>query len=131
MNVVCLQGRLARDPDLRYVTNGTSVCHFTIATPDRRKDKVTGEWVDDPAFPSITAWAATAERVGKMLRKGDSVTVQGRLKTETWEKDGKRHSRLTVNASMVRFDKPTPKGTGEFAMKTQTTDPTPQDDVPF
>lgn len=133
MNVVCIHGRLVRDPDMNYSTSGTSRTKFTVATPDRRKNKQTQEWEDDPAFVDCTCWAGVAEKVGQFLKKGDLVAVQGRLQTEKWTtKDGANKSKLSVNAQLVRWDK---KGADINQLTTTTANqqaqPPTGDEVPF
>ena len=62
---------------------------------DRRKN-ANGEWVEETTFVDVTLWSRTAEVASEYLSKGDPVLIEGRLKLDTWEKDGKKNSKLRV-----------------------------------
>ena len=94
-NRVILVGNLTRDPELRYVPSGTAVTEVGLAVNDRRKN-ASGEWVDETTFVDVTLWGRTAEIASEYLNKGSSVLIEGRLKLDTWEKDGKKNSKLRV-----------------------------------
>ena len=94
-NRVILVGNLTRDPELRYIPSGTAVTEIGMAISDRRKDQ-SGNWIEETTFIDVTLWARTAEVVCEYLSKGSSVLIEGRLKFETWEKDGQKHSKLKV-----------------------------------
>jgi len=94
-NRVVLVGNLTRDPELRYIPSGTAVADIGLAVNDRRKNQ-NGEWVEETQFIDVTLWARTAEVAGEYLSKGSSVLIEGRLKYDTWEKDGQKHSKLRV-----------------------------------
>lgn len=94
-NRVILLGNLTRDPELRYIPSGTAVCDIGLAVNDRRKN-ANGEWVDETTFVDVTLWARTAEVASEYLSKGSPILIEGRLKLDTWEKDGKKNSKLRV-----------------------------------
>ena len=94
-NRVILVGNLTRDPELRYIPSGTAVTEIGLAVNDRRKT-ANGEWVDETTFIDVTLWGRTAEVASEYLNKGSSVLIEGRLKLDTWEKDGKKNSKLRV-----------------------------------
>ena len=94
-NRVILVGNLTRDPELRYIPSGTAVTEIGLAVNDRRKNSA-GEWVDETTFVDVTLWGRTAEIATEYLNKGSSVLIEGRLKLDTWEKDGKKNSKLRV-----------------------------------
>jgi single-strand DNA-binding protein len=94
-NRVILMGNVTRDPELRYLANGTALCDLGMAMNRRFKDK-DGNWADETTFVTVTLWARTAEIAGEYLTKGSPVMIEGRLKLDQWEKDGKKNSRLTV-----------------------------------
>lgn len=94
-NRVILVGNLTRDPELRYIPSGTAVTDVGLAVNDRRKN-AQGEWVEDTTFIDVTLWGRTAEVATEYLNKGSSVLIEGRLKLDTWEKDGKKNSKLRV-----------------------------------
>lgn len=94
-NRVVLVGNLTRDPELRYIASGTAVTDIGMAMNDRRKDQ-SGNWIEETTFVDVTLWARTAEVACEYLSKGSSVLIEGRLKFETWEKEGQKHSKLKV-----------------------------------
>ncbi|MFN7813692.1 MAG: single-stranded DNA-binding protein [Planctomycetia bacterium] len=94
-NKVILMGNVTRDPELRYIANGTAVTDITLAVNDRRKT-ASGEWVEETTFVDVTLWGRTAEIAGEYVTKGSPLLIDGRLKLDTWEKDGKKMSKLRV-----------------------------------
>ena len=94
-NRVILVGNITREIDLRQTTGGTAVCEIGLAVNDRRKDQ-SGNWVEDTTFVDVTLWARTAEVAAQYLGKGSPVLIEGRLKLDTWEKDGQTRSKLKV-----------------------------------
>jgi single-strand DNA-binding protein len=93
-NRVILLGNLTRDPELRYVGNGTAVSDIGLAVNDRVKRN--DQWVEEATFVDVTLWGRTAEVANEYLSKGSSVLIEGRLKLDTWEKDGQKRSKLHV-----------------------------------
>ena len=93
-NRVVLVGNLTRDPELRYIPSGTAVSDIGLAVNDRVKRG--DQWVDETTFVEVTLWARTAEIANEYLSKGSSVLIEGRLKLDTWEKEGQKHSKLKV-----------------------------------
>ncbi|SMP58564.1 single-strand binding protein [Neorhodopirellula lusitana] len=94
-NRVVLMGNLTRDIELRYLPSGMAVAEFGLAVNDRRKTS-DGQWVDDPSFFDITLFGRTAEVASEYLSKGSPVLIEGRLKQDTWEKDGQKRSKVKV-----------------------------------
>jgi len=94
-NKVILLGNVTRDPELRYISNGTAVTDIGLAVNDRRKN-ASGEWVEETTFVDVTLWGRTAEIAGEYVTKGSPLMIEGRLKLDTWEKDGKKNSKLRV-----------------------------------
>jgi single-strand DNA-binding protein len=100
INAVFLTGRLTRDPELRTVQAGgedRSVANTGIAVDQYRKDQ------DDKAhFFDLTIWGAFGELVDKKARKGDQVTVTGRLEFSSWENDeGEKRSKVGIVVSQM------------------------------
>jgi single-strand DNA-binding protein len=95
MNRVFLMGNVTRDPELRYISSGTAVTDIGLAINDRRKS-ASGEWIEETTFVDVTLWGRTAEIAGEYVTKGSPLLVEGRLKLDTWEKDGKKNSKLRV-----------------------------------
>jgi single-strand DNA-binding protein len=100
LNNVVLIGRLTRDPDRRFTTNGTAVTTFTLAVDRGGKDK-------GADFVDIQAWKGTAEMCAQYLAKGKMAAVQGRLEISTFEgQDGEKRKVTRVIASNVQFLSP-------------------------
>ncbi len=93
-NRVILVGNLTRDVDVKYLQSGMAVTELGLAVNDRVKRN--NEWVDETTFVDITLWGRTAEIAGEYLTKGSSVLIEGRLKLDSWEKDGKKNYKLRV-----------------------------------
>src|SRR3954462_4716612 len=94
-NRVILLGNLTRDVEVRYLQSGTAVADVGLAVNDRRKGQ-NGEWIEETTFVDVTLWGRTAEVAGESLGKGSPILVEGRLKYDTWEKDGQKRSKLSV-----------------------------------
>lgn len=93
-NRVILVGNLTRDPELRHIPSGTAVAEIGMAINDRVKKG--DQWIDETTFVDITLWGRTAEVANEYLSKGSPALVEGRLKLDTWEKDGQKRSKLKV-----------------------------------
>lgn len=94
-NKVILLGNVTRDPELRYISSGTAVTDIGLAVNDRRKN-AQGEWIEETTFVDVTLWGRTAEVAGEYVSKGSPLLIEGRLKLDQWEKDGKKNSKLRV-----------------------------------
>jgi len=101
-NKVILMGNLTRDPEVRYTQGGTAVSEIGLAVNDKRKD-AKGEWIEETTFVDCTLWGRTAEIAGEYLGKGSQVLIEGRLKLDSWEKDGQKRSKLRVVAENLRM----------------------------
>lgn len=88
VNKVILVGNLGRDPEVRYLENGTPVANFSIATSETYKDRTTGERKEQTEWHNIVLWRGLAGVAEKYLKKGATVYIEGKLRTRSWEKDG-------------------------------------------
>jgi single-strand DNA-binding protein len=103
VNVVVITGNLTRDPELRSLPSGNSVCKLRVAVNSRRKDQG-GQWVDKPNYFDVTVWGAQGENCATYLSKGRPVAVQGRLEWREWEaKDGTKRQAVEIIADAVQF----------------------------
>jgi single-strand DNA-binding protein len=105
LNVVVVTGNLTRDPELRSLASGTSVCKLRVAVNSRRKDSASGEWVDKPNYFDVTVWGAQGENCATYLSKGRPVAIEGRLEWREWEASdgsGKRQA-VEIVANSVQF----------------------------
>lgn len=95
MNRVQLIGRLARDPEVSYTPSNTAVCKFTLAI-----DAVKEDHTD---FPRVTVFGKTAENVGRYMKKGRQIAVEGHIATGSYEKDGKTIYTTDIIGDRVEF----------------------------
>ena len=101
LNVIALQGRLVRDPELRQTTTGKQVATFTLACDRGRRD-ASGKAVAD--FIPVIAWERAAEFAYKWFSKGMMVAVDGRLQSRTYQaKDGTNRTAIEAVASNLNF----------------------------
>jgi single-strand DNA-binding protein len=80
VNKVILMGNCGRDPEVRYLPSGQAVANVSIATSTKRKDKNSGETVEDTQWHRITFYDRLAEIAGEYVKKGRPIYVEGRLK---------------------------------------------------
>lgn len=137
-NKIIIVGYLGRDPELRYIPDGTPVCDFTVATTERRKDK-SGETQEVTTWFRVTAWRRLAELASQYLSKGRQVYLEGRLtQREYQDRDGNTRFSLEVNASDIHFigsrgDEPQVMRAEASGRTRQEPEPAPvtEDDIPF
>ncbi len=104
INKVFILGNLTRDPELKSLPSGIKVCEMGVATNRYWKDRQTGERKSDVEYHNVVVFGTTAENVVKFLKKGDSVFVEGRLRTRSWEaNDGSKRYRTEIVADNVQF----------------------------
>ena len=84
VNKVILIGNCGRDPEIRYLPSGQAVANISIATSTRRKNRDTGETVEDTQWHRVTFYDRLAEIAGEYVKKGRPVYVEGRLKYGTY-----------------------------------------------
>jgi len=80
VNKVILLGNCGRDPEVRYLPSGQAVANVSIATSTKRKDKTSGETVEDTQWHRVTFYDRLAEIAGEYVKKGRPIYVEGRLK---------------------------------------------------
>ena len=101
LNDVTLIGRLVREVEVKYTNSGTAIANISIANNDTvKKDN---QWIDDVSFFDIVVFGSQAENCGKYLKKGSKIAVNGRLKQNRWEKEGKTMSKIEIIASSIQF----------------------------
>lgn len=100
LNTCTLSGRLTRDAELRYTSQGTGVLNFSIA--NNRPINRNGEWDEKANFIDCTLFGGLAEKIVERMRKGVQVSLVGRLDYQAWEKDGNKHSKIVVLVDELR-----------------------------
>jgi len=141
-NQVTLMGNLTRDPELRQIPSGQSVCSFSLAL-NRSYKGSDGEWQEATDYVDVVAWGPLGERVAQYLTKGRPALVSGRLQSRSWEQDGQKRSKLEVIAQDVTFlggrsdssssDSPasTPTKSSKETSNNIDDEPINLDDIPF
>jgi single-strand DNA-binding protein len=103
INRVVMTGNLTRDPELRSLPSGMSVCSLRIACNTRRKG-ASGEWEDKPNYFDVTVWGAQGENCSTYLQKGRPVAISGRLEWREWQNDnGDKRQAVEIIAETVQF----------------------------
>lgn len=100
LNQVTIQGRLGRDPDVRFTGSGQAVANFTLATDESYKDK-NGDKVKKTEWHNIVVWGKSAEYVQQYVKSGDLILIVGKLQTRSSEKDGVKKYTTEVVANEV------------------------------
>lgn len=132
LNNVELIGRVGRDPEMRYTSNGKAVVGFSLATNEMGKDKTT--------WHNITAWEKLAEVCEQYVKKGDLIYLSGRI--EYTENNGKYYTQIVAytvkflsNKSENSGSKEPPKPPTGQGQKPQSApkqgDDLQDDDIPF
>lgn len=122
---VFITGRMACDPELKYLGSGIALANFAVAVNDLKKKDDDSVKV---SFFDCTAWAKTAEILCEHAHKGDGVVLRGSLRQEKWQaKDGVNRSRVVINVNSVVVV-PRSKKAAEGAEPTKSMAP---GDVPF
>jgi single-strand DNA-binding protein len=111
INRVVLVGRLTRDPELRSLPSGTSVCGLRIACNSARKDPA-GELVERPNYFDVSVFGAPGESVSRYMHRGSRVAIDGRLEWREWETaEQERRQAVSIVADTVQFlDSPGERG---------------------
>jgi single-strand DNA-binding protein len=103
INRVVLIGRLTRDPELRALPSGRSVCSLRIACNSSRLD-ADGDRHERPNYFDVSAYGVTADSVARFLRKGSRVGIDGKLDWREWETaEHERRQAVSVSADLVQF----------------------------
>ncbi len=153
INRVVLSGRLTRDPELRSLPSGMSVCSLRVAFNTRKKDPSTGEWGEKGNFIDVTVWGRQGEIVAQYMTKGRAILVDGRLEwREFQDQQGNTRQAIEVVADNTEFiggredaaggggfapRSDVPVDTGDFAPQPAgvanggSSAPAADDDIPF
>ena len=116
INKVIIIGTLGRDPEMRFLPNGNAVCSMSLATDEGYKDKNTGQQVDKTEWHRVEAFGRLAEIIGEYLKKGSKCYIEGKLRTDEYEKDGiKRYSTKIIANEMTMLDSRNSQDSGSNA----------------
>ena len=144
VNKVILIGNLGKDPEVRYLESGSTVANVTLATTESYKDR-NGNRVDNTEWHDLEMWDGLAKIAEQYLKKGSSIYVEGKIKSDTWQDEqgnNRKKTRIRVlNMTMLggrndsmgesRPQQPTVNQNREVRPEeiNQTSDDT--DDLPF
>jgi len=108
INRVVLVGRLTRDPELRALASGLSVCGLRLACNSSRRDPDGDGYIERPHYFDVSVYGPPADAVGTYTSKGSRVAVDGRLEWREWEAaDGQKRQAVSIAADTVQFlDRP-------------------------
>tara|TARA_B100000530_G_scaffold151234_1_gene94964 strand:+ start:289 stop:672 length:384 start_codon:yes stop_codon:yes gene_type:complete len=124
VNKVILIGNLGKDPEVKYLDNGVAVANLSLATSENYKNK-DGEKVTQTEWHDIVLWRGLAEVAEKYLKKGSSVYIEGKLRTNKWvDKDENTRYKTEVLADKLTM-------LGRSQNQEQSSESTSEDDLPF
>jgi single-strand DNA-binding protein len=104
VNKVILLGNCGRDPEIRYMPSGGAVANISIATTSKRKDKTSGETIEDTQWHRVQFFDRLAEIVGEYVKKGAPLYVEGRLKYGKYtDKDGIERNTVDIIATEMQL----------------------------
>lgn len=103
LNKVLLIGRLTRDPESRNLPSGTAVVSFGLAVNRTYTRRETNERVEETCFVDVEAWGRTGETIARYMKKGRQIFIEGRLRFDSWERDGQKRTRHSVVAEGFQF----------------------------
>lgn len=138
VNRVHLIGNLGKDPDIKFLPSGDQVASFSVATSEVWKDKQSGEQKEQTEWTSCVAFGALAKIIGEHLHKGSKVYLEGKLRTESYEKDGEKRYITKVRVSELQMlggaregDESRQKRESKPAQNQSSFDSGFDDDIPF
>lgn len=100
VNKVFILGNVGRDPEIRYLQSGMAACSISVATSTKRKDKQSGEMVEETQWHRVQFFDRLAEVVGEYVKKGSKIHVEGRLRYGKFtNKDGVEQNSTDIIAS--------------------------------
>jgi single-strand DNA-binding protein len=102
INKVILAGNLTRDPEMKFTPSNMAICKIGLAV-NRRYTTADGQRHEEVTFIDCDAFGKTAETIGKFLKKGRPIFIEGRLKLDQWEKEGQKFSKLKVVIDSFSF----------------------------
>lgn len=101
MNRVLLVGRLTFDPDLKKTQAGLSVCNLSLATSEKAERG--GEQKEFTEYHRLVAWGTKADVIAKSCKKDSLIYVEGKIKTESYEKNGQKLKSTKIIVEQIRF----------------------------
>lgn len=104
VNKVILMGHVGKDPEVRYMANGNAVATVSLATSSKRKDKNTGEYIEETQWHRLNFFERLAEICGEYVKKGSQIYVEGRFKYGKYtDKDGIERNTADILVSEMQL----------------------------
>lgn len=105
-NHITVVGNVTREPELKFLPNGSANLRLGVAVNRRWQDKTSGDWKEEVSFFDVTAWRELAENVAESVVKGTRVIVTGRLEQRSWDdkETGAKRSAVEINADSIGPD---------------------------
>ena len=123
INNFILQGRLVRDVEYGTTNSGVSYANFSVAWNEKYNEN------EQQLFMNCRAWRGTADLLNKYFKKGDELVIEGKLVTETYEKDGQNKSSTRMVVDRVHFTYGNKNNDGQGQGQELT--PVDDDNLPF
>ena len=121
---VFLIGNLGKDPEVRYLDNGVAVANISIATTENYKNRK-GDRVSQTEWHDVVLWRGLAEIAEKYLKKGSSVYIEGKIRTNKWgDKDENTRYKTEILADKLNM-------LGRSVNSDDNNTPSTEDDLPF
>jgi single-strand DNA-binding protein len=102
LNKVMLIGNVGQDLDIRFLPSGDQITNLTLATSRRWKDK-NGERQEETTWHNVTMFGSLAKIASEYVKKGSKIYIEGRIKNESWEKDGEKKYRTVIIAETMHM----------------------------
>ena len=132
MNKVQIIGRLGQDPELKKTPGGSACCNFSVAVSEKYKDKTTGQMNETTEWFNVVLWNKSAENAAQYLRKGSQVYIEGKQKTNSWDDNGVKKSRVQLQAmSFLMLDSRGDSNGGGYNQPQQQQSQPTDDSLPF
>ena len=125
-------GNLGKDPEVRYLESGTAVANLTLATTEKYKDR-NGNQVENTEWHDLEMWEGLAKIAEQYLKKGNSIYVEGKIKTDSWQDDQgnkKYRTRIRVQQMTMLGGGGGGASSGEASAKAAAPTSTPTDQAP-
>jgi single-strand DNA-binding protein len=128
VNKVFILGRLGKDPEIRYTADGKAVATFSVATSTVSKD-ASGNKQEHTEWHRLSAFNKAAEVIGKYVKKGDMIHIEGSLRTKKWDDNGT--IKYATDIVVGRLNLLGSKNAGDTPPVVTMSSDTPDEDLPF
>jgi len=129
VNKVILVGNLGKDPEMRRLDGGVARVSFSLATTEYYKDK-DGNRIEQTEWHNIMMWRTIAESAERILKKGYTIYLEGKIQTRKWQdKEGQQRITTDIVAETFQLIRKSEGASSQPA--SGGNQPTPADDLPF